>query len=110
MKRFSKIWIELKKALCSKAAHGDFIVDSTPMKLGLYVCSKRFKIMREAMGMVVSSTKTIFWFKVHIAINAEGTIAINFCFSNGSVHNVCFLEVLLENCTGSAIGDSGYIA
>ncbi|MDR1438203.1 MAG: transposase [Puniceicoccales bacterium] len=88
----------------------DFIVVSTPMKLCLHARVKRFKAMREAMGMAVSSTKTISGFKVHIATNAEGTIAVNFCFSNESTHDVCFLEVLLENCTGSAIGDSNYIS
>jgi hypothetical protein len=34
---------------------------------------------------------------------------INFCFSNGSETDVCFLEILFENCTGTAIGESGYV-
>ncbi|MDR1438104.1 MAG: transposase [Puniceicoccales bacterium] len=53
--------------------------------------------------------RAIFGFKVHIATNAEDTIAINFCLSNGSARDACFLKVLLENCAESAIGDSGYI-
>ncbi|MDR1456635.1 MAG: transposase [Puniceicoccales bacterium] len=57
-----------------------------------------------------SSTKTVSGFKVHILTNAKGTRMINFCFSNGSAHDVCFLGMLLENCTGSSIGDSGYIS
>ncbi|MDR1438396.1 MAG: transposase, partial [Puniceicoccales bacterium] len=54
--------------------------------------------------------KTISGFKVHITTNAEGTIATNFCYSNGSAHDICFLEKLLANCTGTAIGDSGYVS
>ncbi|MDR1437499.1 MAG: hypothetical protein LBI69_00375 [Puniceicoccales bacterium] len=48
------------------------------MKLCLLVRIKRFKAMCEAMERPVSSAKTIFGFKVNIATNAEGTIAVNF--------------------------------
>jgi hypothetical protein len=50
------------------------------MKLCLHVHIKRFKAMHEATGMAVSSIKIIFGFKVHIAANAEGTLAIFFAF------------------------------
>ncbi|MDR1437650.1 MAG: transposase [Puniceicoccales bacterium] len=79
------------------------------MKLGLPARIKHFKAIRKAMVKVVSFTEIISGFKAHIAINAEGAIVVNFCFSNGSAHDVCFLGALLENCAGSTIGDSGYI-
>jgi hypothetical protein len=40
--------------------------------------------------MVISFRITLFGFKVHIATNAEGMTVVNFCFSNGSAHDVCF--------------------
>jgi hypothetical protein len=46
---------------------------------------------------------------VHIVTDERGKKVINFCFSNGSEADVCFLEILFENCIGTAIGDSGYV-
>jgi hypothetical protein len=47
---------------------------------------------------------------VHIVTDERGKKVINFCFSNGSEADVCFLEILFENCTETAIGDSGYVS
>ncbi|MDR1437979.1 MAG: transposase [Puniceicoccales bacterium] len=100
----------MEDALYWKPAQGNFIIDSTPIKLCLQVRANVFRIMREAMGKAVSSTKIVFGFKVHIVTDATGKKAINFCYSNGSAHDICFLEKLLANCTGTAIGDSGYVS
>jgi hypothetical protein len=62
------------------------------------------------MRKAVSYTEIIFGFKVHIVTDATGKKAINFCYSNGSAHDICFLEKLLANCTGTAIGDSDYVS
>jgi hypothetical protein len=80
------------------------------MRLCLEIRSNRFKTMLEAMGKAVSSTKTVYGFKVHIVTNEEGTKAVNLAFSKGSEHDVCYLEKLFKNCTGSGIGDSGYVS
>jgi hypothetical protein len=46
---------------------------------------------------------------VHILCNKEGREAVNLCFSNGSAADVCFLERLTANCTGSVIEDTGHV-
>jgi hypothetical protein len=65
--------------------------------------------MRETMGKAVSATKVMYGFKLHILYGEDRETAINFCFSKGSVPDVCFLGKLTENCTGSEIGDSEYV-
>jgi hypothetical protein len=62
------------------------------------------------MGKIVSLTKIIYGFKVHIVINERNSKMVNFAFSRGSEYGIHFLEKLLENCTGSEIGDSGYVS
>jgi hypothetical protein len=60
MKRLPKIWFILEDALCWKPVQGNFIIDSTPIKLCLQVRANVFKTMREAVGKAVSSTKNHF--------------------------------------------------
>jgi hypothetical protein len=109
LKRFPKVFGILDKHINSKAHHGKFIIDSTPLELCKKVRIKRYKSMREAIGMAISATKIICGFKLHIVTNEQGTKVIRFCFSKGSKHDVNFLEELLQNCTGSCLADSGYI-
>jgi hypothetical protein len=66
----------------------------------------RFKATKEAAGKTVCATKVAYGFKVHILCDKAGRKAVNFCFSNGSAADVCFLERLTANCNGSGIGDS----
>jgi hypothetical protein len=62
----------LRNIFSGNHADGKFIIDSAPMRLCLPIRIKRFKTMREAMRKAVSSTKTTFGFKVHIATDERG--------------------------------------
>jgi hypothetical protein len=110
LKRLPILFEILEHAFRTRQNHGDFIVDSTPMKLCLEVRVKRFKAMREAIGNAVCATKMVYGFKVHILCDWSGKEAKNFCFSKGSASDASFLEILTKNCTGSGIGDSGYVS
>lgn len=110
LKRLPILFEVLVRFFRMRKSHGTFIVDSTPMKLCLEVRVKRFKAMKEAFGKAVCATKVVYGFKVHIVCDIAGKEVVNFCFSKGSVSDVRFLEKLTENCTGSGIGDSGYVS
>jgi hypothetical protein len=110
LKRLPQVFEILSRFFGEQKSHGTFTVDSTPMKLCLEARAGRFKTMREAMGKAVSATKVVYGFKVHILCDGAGRKAINFYFSKGSASDVYFLEKLTKNCTGSGIGDSGYVA
>jgi hypothetical protein len=109
LKRLPLMFEILERFYRAQNNHGNFIVDSTPMKLCLEVRKNRFKTMREACGKAVCATKIVYGFKVHILCDGTGKKAVNFCFSKGSASDINFLEKLTENCTGNGIGDSGYI-
>ncbi len=49
-----------------------------------------------------------FGFKVHIIISHKGKL-LSFTITPGSVHNIKFLEDLVENLFEKLFGDKGYI-
>jgi hypothetical protein len=65
------------------------------------------RLFPDFAGWAHSSTRCIYGFKLHLAINGAGKI-VAFRFTNGARHDVKEAEKLLKNCTGAAIGDRGY--
>jgi hypothetical protein len=53
MKRFPKFLNISENAFKDRRHHGKFIIDLTPMKLCLQARFKRFKTMREAVGLAI---------------------------------------------------------
>ncbi|MDR1456863.1 MAG: transposase [Puniceicoccales bacterium] len=70
-------------------------------------CAKFWKSFLENCPNI---QELFYGFKVHIVTNDRGSEVVNFRFSNGSDHDVRFLEEMFQNLTGTGIGDSGYVS
>ncbi|MDR2677204.1 MAG: hypothetical protein LBB26_01400 [Puniceicoccales bacterium] len=110
MGRRAKFLGILENAFKGKKHHGKFTIDSIPVRLCLRVRLKRFKTMREAMGIAVSSTKKVCGFKVHVMMDIKGKKVVNFCFPKWSSHDANHLEEIFQGCSGCSIGNSGYVS
>jgi hypothetical protein len=107
LRRLQKIFPILNSFINSNAGNGFFIVDSTSFKLCESIRFKQMRLFRNFAGWAYSSTRCIYGFKLHIAIDEKGKI-VAFRFTNGSRHDIKEAEELLKNRTGTAISDKGY--
>jgi transposase len=97
----------LVKALQTTTGTGFFIVDSTSFKLCENVRFYSCRLFPEFAAWAHSSTRCIFGFKLHIAIDERGKI-VAFRLTKGSKHDIREAENLLRGRIGTAIGDRGY--
>jgi hypothetical protein len=84
-----------------------FILDSTSFKLcedaRFYTC----RLFPDFAGWAHSSTRKVFGFKLHIAIDGQGKI-VAFRLTNGNRQDIKEAENLLRRRMGTAIGDKGH--
>jgi IS5 family transposase len=97
----------LAKFLQTSTGTGFFIIDSTSFKLCENVRFYSCRLFPKFAAWAHSSTRCIFGFKLHIAIDGDGKI-VAFRLTNGSRHDIQEAENLLLGRTGTAIGDKGY--
>jgi hypothetical protein len=84
-----------------------FIIDSTSFKLCENIRFRYMKPFPDFAGWAHSSTRCVYGFKLHLAINESGKI-IAFRLTKGQKHDICEAENLLKGFSGTAIGDKGY--
>jgi transposase len=97
----------LAKFLHSQTGMGFYIIDSTTFKLCENVRFYSRRLFPKFAGWAHSSTRCVFGFKLHLAVDGAGKI-VAFRLTNGSRHDVKEAENLLRGRMGTAIGDRGY--
>jgi transposase len=97
----------LTEFLQTTTGMGFFIIDSTSFKLCESVRFYNCRLFPEFAGWAYSSTRRVFGFKLHIAIDEHGKI-VAFRLTNGGRHDIKEAENLLRGRIGTAIGDKGY--
>jgi hypothetical protein len=97
----------LTKFLQITAGTGFYIIDSTSFKLCENVRFYNCRLFPEFAKWAHSSTRCVFGFKLHLAIDERGKI-IAFRLTDGSRHDIKEAENLLRGRIGTAIGDKGY--
>jgi IS5 family transposase len=107
VRRLAPIGEILTKFLQTTAGRGFYIVDSTSFKLCENVRFYNCRLFPEFAKWAYSSTRCVFGFKLHLAIDERGKV-IAFCLTDGSRHDIKEAENLLRGCIGTAIGDKGY--
>ncbi|MDR2629061.1 MAG: transposase [Puniceicoccales bacterium] len=73
-------------------------------------CAKRnHKIFENMANWAHSSVSTTFGLKLHLVLNAPQKF-VKFSLKPGNLHDVSRAEGVLAGCTGTVIGDSGYVS
>lgn len=107
LKRLPLVGEILMEFLQTQTGMGFYILDSTSFKLCEDVRFYKCRLFPKHAGWAHSSTRCIFGFKLHLAIDGDGKI-VAFRFTNGSTHDINEAENLLRGRMGTAIGDKGY--
>jgi hypothetical protein len=97
----------LTNFLQSGPNEGFFIVDSTSFKLCENVRFRQMRLFPNFAGWAYSSTRCVYGFKLHLAIDETGKI-VAFRLTKGNRHDIKEAENLLQGRLGTAIGDRGY--
>jgi hypothetical protein len=85
----------LMKFIQTQTGMGFYILDSTSFKLCENVRFHRCRLFPGHSGWAHSSTRCIFGFKLHLAIDGTGKI-VAFRFTSGSTHDINGAENLLR--------------
>jgi hypothetical protein len=88
---------------------GTFYIDSTPLPVCKNVRRENHKTFKNMASESHSSVSTTFGLKLHLVLHASRKF-VNFSLKPGNLHDVSCAEDVLAGCTGTVIGDSGYVS
>ncbi|MDR1232822.1 MAG: IS982 family transposase [Puniceicoccales bacterium] len=92
----------------TRRSKGTFCIDSTPLPVCKNVRHRSHKIFKNMAKWAHSSVSTTFGLKLHLVLNARRKF-VKFSLKPGNLHDVSCAEEVLAGCTGTVIGDSGYV-
>ncbi|MDR1232832.1 MAG: transposase, partial [Puniceicoccales bacterium] len=92
-----------------KRSKGTFCIDSTPLPVCKNVRHRNRKTFKNMANWAHSSVSTTFGLKLHLVLNASRKF-VKFSLKPGNLHDVSCAEEVLDGCTGTVVGDGGYVS